>query len=218
MRAGSLDTPSLRARLAAVLDPVDSWSPERRAGRSDYDLNPDATRRPPGELRPAAVLVPVVDRPGGATVVLTRRADELTSHAGQVAFPGGRIEPGETALEAALREAWEELGLESRLVEPLGLCDPYETVTGFLVTPVVGWIAAPATLRPQPGEVAEIFEPPFAFLLDRANHREEHYDAPDGRRRRFWAMPWEGRYIWGATAGMLRALSQRLDGPDEAAA
>jgi 8-oxo-dGTP pyrophosphatase MutT (NUDIX family) len=209
---------ALRERLIAVLDPVDSWSPERRAGRSDYDLNPDATRRPPGELRPAAVLVPLLAARGEPTVVLTRRADELTSHAGQVAFPGGRIEPGETALEAALREAWEEVGLDPAAVEPLGLGDPYETGTGYLVTPVVGWIARAVELTPRPGEVAEIFAPPFAFLLDRANHRQDHYEAPDGARRRYWAMPWEGRYIWGATAGMLRALTVRLDGRDEAAA
>lgn len=209
---------TLRDRLAAALDPVGDWNPERRAGRSDYDLNPDVTRRPPGELRPAAVLVAVTPRPNGATVVLTRRADELTSHSGQVAFPGGRLEPGETALDAALREAWEEVGLEPGAVQPLGLSDPYETVTGFLVTPVVGWVAVPQPMMASPAEVAEIFEPPLTFLLDRANHRRDHWDAPDGRRRHYWAMPWEGRYIWGATAGMLRALAQRLDGADEAAA
>ena len=209
---------ALRARLIAALDPVESWSPERRAGRSDYDLNPDATRRPPGELRPAAVLVPVLPRPEGAAVVLTRRADELTSHSGQVAFPGGRLDPGETAVDAALREAWEEVGLDPARVELLGLSDAYETVTGFIVTPVIGWVARPVELRPSPSEVAEIFEPPLQFLLDRANHRQDHYDADDGRRRRVWTMPWEGRYIWGATAGMLRALALRLDAAGEAAA
>lgn len=210
--------PTLRDRLIAALDPVEGWSRERPPGRSDYDLNPDATRRPPGELRPAAVLVAITPRPTGATVVLTRRADELTSHSGQVAFPGGRLDAGETAVDAALREAWEEVGLDPAAVQPLGLSDAYETVTGFLVTPVVGWVAQPQPLTPSPAEVAEVFEPPLDFLLDRANHRRDGWDAPDGRRRHFWSMPWEGRYIWGATAGMLRALSQRLDAAEEAAA
>lgn len=209
---------ALKARLIQALEPTGAWDAGRRPGRSDYDLNPDATRRAPGELRPAAVLAPFIPRPSGVAVVLTRRADELTSHSGQVAFPGGRLDPGETAVDAALREAFEEVGLAPDAVEPLGLSEPYETVTGFLVTPVIGWVRPDVVLAPNPGEVAEVFEVPWSFLADRANHRLDGYDDPAGARRRFWAMPWEGRYIWGATAGMLRTLVHRLDGEDEAAA
>ena len=185
---------------------------------SDFDLNPDAPRldRP---LRPAAVLIPVVERPDGPTLLLTRRSDSLASHTGQIAFPGGRLDPGETVVQAALREAVEEIGLAPAHVEPLGLSDAYETVTGFLVTPVVAWVRPGFDLVLNPDEVAEAFETPWAFLMDGANHRREFHDAPDGARRWFWAMPWNERYIWGATAGMLRAFWGRLnDGDQERAA
>ena len=129
----------LRERLLGTLDPIADWALTRAPGPSDYDLNP-AVPRDGRPLRQAAVLIPIVDRPDGPTVILTRRADTLTSHSGQVAFPGGRLDPGETAVEAALREAWEEIGLDPAFVEPLGLLDAYETVTAFCVTPVVGWV------------------------------------------------------------------------------
>lgn len=201
---------SLKQRLAGRLDPVDT-APVRSAG-SDFDLNPDVPR-PARLLRPAAVLTPVIARPGGATVLLTRRADTLASHTGQIAFPGGRLDPGETAVEAALREAWEEVALDPGAVEVLGLGDPYETVTGFLVTPVIGWLREPPRVRPSPAEVAEVFETPWDFLMDAANHRRDFYDR-DGARRWFWAMTWRERYIWGATAGMVRALRTRLYGEE----
>lgn len=197
---------TLKHRLTARLDPVGGAA--ARAARSDYDLNPDAPR-PERNLRPAAVLAPVIARPDGATVLLTRRADTLASHTGQIAFPGGRLDPGETVVEAALREAREEVALDPGVVEVLGLGDPYETVTGFLVTPVIGWLEAPPLVRPSPAEVAEIFEAPWDFLMDPANHRRDFYDM-DGARRWFWAMTWRERYIWGATAGMVRALRSRL--------
>lgn len=206
---------SLRRRLETRLDPIDAWTPARTAVRSDYDLNPEFDR-PARELRPAAVLVPVIAHDEGPTVLLTRRSDSLASHTGQIAFPGGRLDPGETAGQAALREAFEEVALDPGLVELVGLGDPYETGTGFLVTPVVGWLAAAPLVTPSPAEVAEVFEAPWDFLMDPANHRRDFYDPEGGPRRWFWAMPYRERYIWGVTAGILKGLFGRLYG-DEAA-
>lgn len=213
----SLET--LRERLIERLAPVDGWSAELPPRRSDFDLNPALTR-PSRDLRPAAVLIAVVARPEGATVLLTRRADSLTSHTGQIAFPGGRLDPGETALEAALREAREEVALASETIEVLGLGDPYESGSGFLITPVIGWLAEPPAVTPSPDEVAEVFEAPWDFLMDVANHRRDFLEPEPGLRRWFWAMPWEDRYIWGVTAGILRALRDRLygDEPSQGAA
>ena len=205
---------SLRERLLERLAPVSEWTPGSPPRRSDYDLNPDAPR-PGRTLRPAAVLVPVIARPGGTTVLLTRRSDSLASHTGQIAFPGGRLDPGETAAQAAVREAWEEVSLDPGAVEVLGVGDGYETVTGFMVTPVVGWLAEPPVVSPSPDEVAEVFEAPWDFLMDPANHRRDFHDPDAGPRRWFWAMPYRERYIWGATAAIVRALRARLYG-DEA--
>ena len=214
----SLET--LKARLVERLEPADSWRADGRAARSDFDLNPTASR-PRIALRPAAVLIPVVARPDGATVLLTRRADTLASHTGQIAFPGGRLDPGEDAVTAALREADEEVALNPGAVEVLGLSDAYETGTGFLVTPVVGWLKDAPEVTPSPDEVAEVFETPWDFLMDAANHRRDFYDMEAGLRRWFWAMPWGERYIWGVTAGILKGLHARLYGdeaePDAAA-
>ncbi|HYD28263.1 CoA pyrophosphatase [Brevundimonas sp.] len=205
---------SLRERLIERLAPASTWRPDGAPARSDFDLNPDAPR-PRRTLRPAAVLVPIIARPDGATVLMTRRSDSLASHTGQIAFPGGRLDPGETAGQAALREAWEEVALDPSAVEVLGVGDGYETVTGFMVTPVVGWLAEPPVVSPSPDEVAEVFEAPWDFLMDPANHRREFHDPESGPRRWFWAMPWRERYIWGATAAIVRALRGRLYG-DEA--
>ncbi|GAA0643145.1 CoA pyrophosphatase [Brevundimonas lenta] len=205
---------TLRERLAGHLIPIGEWSPDAVARRSDFDLNPDA-ERPERSLRAAAVLVPIIARADGATVLMTRRADTLASHTGQIAFPGGRLDPGETAVQAALREAFEEVALDPAAVEVLGLGDSYETGTGFLITPVIGWLAEPPSTTPAPDEVAEVFETPWDFLMDPANHRRDFYDREGQPRRWFWAMPWEERYIWGATAGILRGLRTRLYG-DEA--
>lgn len=210
----SLET--LKSRLVSRLRPVNDWSPDHVAMRSDYDLNPgmyEAGRT----LRPAAVLAPVMAHADGATVLLTRRADSLTSHTGQIAFPGGRLDPGETAVDAALREAWEEVALPPASVEVLGLGDPYETGSGFLITPVVGWVTPPVPLTPSPDEVAEVFETPWDFLMDVGNHRRDHMEL-NGSRRFFWAMPWNERYIWGVTAGLLKALHGRLYGAGDEAA
>jgi len=209
---------TLKARLRERLALAESWLPDQAAAKSDFDLNPGFDLGP-RELRPAAVLIPLIERPEGVSVLLTRRADTLTKHSGQIAFPGGRLDPGETAVEAALREAQEEVALDPAVVEILGLGDAYETGTGFLITPVVGWLVEPPVVAPSEAEVADIFETPWDFLMDAANHRRDFLDMADGDRRWFWAMPWEDRYIWGVTAGVIRALRVRLYGDiDEAAA
>ncbi len=201
----------LRDWIASHLDPFDAHAPEREP-RSDFDLNPTLNLGQPIAVRPAAVLVPLVERKEGLSVLLTRRSDTLRSHTGQVAFPGGRLDPGETVWEAALREAHEEVGLHPSHVSLAGLSTPYRTGTGFLVTPVVGFVPPDLPLVPNPDEVAEVFETPFGFLMDPANYEERYYDMPDGQRRNFYAMSWENQLIWGATAGMLRALYDRLYG------
>ena len=170
--------------------------------------------RPPAKdvlaiARPAAVLAPIVPRPGGLSVLLTQRASHLRAHSGQIAFPGGKIDPGETPLAAALREAGEEIGLDPRYVEPLGWLDPYLTGTGFRIAPLVALVDPAFTLAINPLEVDEAFETPFAFLMDPANHRLDEREW-QGRVRKFYAMPHQGRYIWGATAGILRNLYERL--------
>lgn len=180
------------------------------AGPSDFDLNPDlapefASHPPP---RAAAVLVPIVARPS-LTVLLTQRTDSLPSHAGQIAFPGGKIEPGEDAAAAALREAQEEIGLEARFVEPLGYLDAYRTGTGFRILPMVALVREGFELTLDRNEVADAFEVPLAFLMDARNHAT-HTRTWRGGERRFYAMPFEQRYIWGATAGIVKNMHQRL--------
>lgn len=204
---------SLRERLIDQLEPAASWTPGRPPARSDFDLNPGA-ERPERTLRPAAVLIPVIAGPEGATVLMTRRSDSLTSHTGQIAFPGGRLDPGETAIEAALREAFEEVALDPALVEVLGVGDAYETGTGFLVTPVVGWLTARPETTPSPDEVAEVFEVPWDFLMDPSNHSRDSYDREGQPRRWYWSMTHGQRYIWGVTAGIVRALRTRLYGEE----
>lgn len=206
-------TPDL---IAASLAPIASWRAAEPAARSDFDLNPGMTPAA-GEPTEAAVLVLLAQTAAGPEVVLTRRADTLALHTGQIAFPGGRLDPGETAAEAALREAWEEVALSPDDVRLLGLGDRYRTGTGYLVTPVVAWAEAPPRLTPSPAEVAEIFAVPWAHLADPANRRRDHYDL-DGVRRHFWSIDWRDRVIWGATAGMIVALADRLAGRAERAA
>lgn len=174
-------------------------------GRSDFDLDPGG---PPAtaqgrRLKPAGVLVPLINRPDGVTVLLTQRTAHLQKHAGQISFPGGGWEPGDPDLIAtALRETEEEIGLPAAHVQVLGQLATYETSTGYGVAPVVGWIEPPFPLALDPFEVAEAFEVPLAFILDPANHRRERA-VRDGRERFFYVLPYEDRYIWGATAGML---------------
>ncbi len=200
--------PYLRARL----HPLEGHDAARHRPRSDADLNPGDAIRPVGELKPAAVLAGLIPRPEGLSVLLTRRSDALRRHSGQVAFPGGRAEAGETPWQTALREAEEEIGLAPRFVRPLGLGDRYETGTGYAVTPVVALLSLGFNLRPEPGEVAEIFETPFSFLMNPDNHERRVWSQAGLPDRHYYAMPHEGRLIWGATAGMLRALYERLFG------
>lgn len=182
---------------------------------SDFDLNPDAglnaeNGTPGSSLTPAAVLVPILTGGEKLSVLLTERTAHLAQHAGQIAFPGGKIESTDQGpLAAALREAHEEIGLESRYVAPLGYIEPYRTGTGFLVTPVIAAIKPGFTLAPDAAEVADVFEVPFDFLMDTANHRIDTLFWR-GADRRFYAMPYGNRYIWGATAGIIRTLHRRL--------
>jgi 8-oxo-dGTP pyrophosphatase MutT (NUDIX family) len=201
---------ALRDWMARHLDPLEATP--ANAVRSDFDLDPAPAPAEAGVLTPAAVLVGLVERDGVLAVILTRRADSLRRHTGQIALPGGRCEAGETPWVAALREAHEEIGLHPGLVDVVGLSTPYQTGTGFFVTPVVGMVDAAFEATPNPDEVADVFETPFGFLMDPANHQRQEMRTPEGTRRRFYAMTWEDRRIWGATAGMLRALYDRLYG------
>lgn len=199
--------------LAQHLDPLQDHAVEGGQRRSDFDLTPGGWSGVRAEdLTPAAVLIGLVQREAGVNVLLTRRSDTLRRHTGQVALPGGRRDPGETPVQTALREAHEEVGLEPRFVSPLGLSTPYQTGTGYLITPVVGLIRPGFRLEPNPAEVALIFETPFAYLMDMANYEEHERELPTGERRRFYATTHAEQYIWGATAGILRALYERLYG------
>jgi len=161
-------------------------------------------------LTPAAVLFPIVLRDGGHTVLLTQRTAHLKDHPGQISFPGGRVEDDDTSpIHTALRETSEEIGLAEGHIEVIGFLPEYRTGTGFRVTPVVGLVTPPFAIVPDPFEVAEVFEVPLSFLLDPANHQQHalHYR---GALRQYFAMPYGDYFIWGATAGMIRSLSQRL--------
>lgn len=178
---------------------------------SDLDLNADLDGiERPKALRPAAVLVPLIARGNSAHMVFTTRAAHLRAHRGQVAFPGGRLEPDDPHEEAAaLREAEEEIGLAPERVEVLGHLSPYETITGFRVTPIVGFIADPPAWRPDPGEVADVFETPFERVME-PKALERRTTLYQGTPRTYYALTWQDRVIWGATAGMLADLRTRL--------
>ena len=156
----------------------------------------------------AAVLIGITDRPQPG-LLLTVRHENMRTHAGQVAFPGGRVDPGEDAIGAALREAKEELGLDPSLAEPVGRLDDYRTVTGFVVAPIIAVVPPDLDLSPHEPEVADWFEAPLAFLLDPENQQIQTA-VFGGRERRYWQIEWNGRRIWGATAAMLVNLSRRL--------
>jgi len=199
---------------ALPLRPDAAWLRERFAAARAVDpiARGDASAVPLAELRPAAVLVGMVER-SELTVLFTRRTDHLHAHAGQISFPGGGAEHGDESLVAtALRETREEIGLESRHVEVLGELPDYRTNSGYRVTPVVALVRPPFELAPDPFEVAEVFEVPLAFLLDERNHRRERM-VRDGHRREYYSMPYAHYYIWGATAGMLMNLYAYLAAP-----
>lgn len=193
-----------RAAPAALTDP------DAPLSAGDHDLEPSlralADMQP---IRPAAVLVPVVDHPE-PTVLLTLRTESLSNHAGQIAFPGGRIDPEDASpLAAALREAEEEIGLDRRHVEPLGYLGLYLSGTGYRIVPAVARVRPGFRLRINPAEVADTFEVPLAFVMGPENH-QRHSREWRGMMRSFYAMPFGDRYIWGVTAGILRNLYERL--------
>ena len=196
--AERLDAAWLRARLAHP----SRWEPEL----------PDDLRQRFPDLRRAAVLLPIVQRPEGLTMLLTTRTAHLSTHGGQVSFPGGRAEEGDSSMiETALRETREEIGLERKHIEVIGVLPDHVTASAYIVTPVIGLVTPPFELLAESNEVAEIFEVPLAFLMNGMHHQRMSFDLPDGSgRRSFYAMPYERFFIWGATAGMLRNLYHLL--------
>ena len=177
---------------------------------SDYDLNPEINLPGGRKLREAAVLVPLIEQKGEWRVILTMRSSALKHHPGQIAFPGGKQdESDENLIQTALREAEEEIGLPRGNVEILGTLAPHETVTGFTVTPIVGLLKAPFGIRPEAGEVAEVFTVPLAFLTKPENFQIQSRRWR-GKRRYYYTIPYGSYYIWGATARMLRAFADAL--------
>jgi 8-oxo-dGTP pyrophosphatase MutT (NUDIX family) len=207
MSAFRFDAVEFRERAQARL----LSAPPARYGRSDDDLNPGIeVISPDVPLRPAAVLVPIVVREPELQVLLTVRTANLRSHGGQIAFPGGKIdEADEDAVVAALREAEEETGIDRSFVEPVGFLDGYLTRTYFRVAPVVALVRPGFTLTPAADEVTDVFEVPLRFLMSAENHAR-HSLQWKGRTRFYYAMPFGERYIWGATAGMIRNLYDRM--------
>jgi 8-oxo-dGTP pyrophosphatase MutT (NUDIX family) len=195
---------ALRARLLAR-PPALPLVPTR----GDYDLNPGTRPQAGRALLPAAVLMPIVAR-AEPTILFTRRTAHLARHAGQVSFPGGRVEDGDLSLvETALRETREETGIDAAFVTVAGFLDAYETGTGFAILPVVGFLAEGFALLPSPAEVEEVFEVPLAFLLDPANRRRDSREW-QGRRREFYVFEYGSHYIWGATAAIVVNFCDRM--------
>lgn len=208
-------TNDLRRRAAGVLiEPRQRITSEEthELGSSDFKLNPDLVHffAKEHERRQAAVLVPVIEKKGEATVLLTKRSESLPTHAGQISFPGGKVDPSDAnVIETAFREAHEEVGLEAEYIDPVGFMDDYLTGTGFRIAPLVAVVREGFTITPDHKEVDDVFEVPLGFLMNARNH-EIHTREWRGAQRLFYAMPYEERFIWGATAGILRMLYENL--------
>ncbi|MCB1740026.1 MAG: CoA pyrophosphatase [Gammaproteobacteria bacterium] len=200
----------MREQILQSIRPLDDPTARTRPPFSDFDLN--RALRPRTSLKPAAVLVPLVERDAQLTVLLTQRSRRLRAHAGQISFPGGRLEAGDVSpVATALRETHEEVGIAPDYVEPVGLLDEYETRTGFHVTPVVSFVRPDFELCIDSNEVEEAFEVPLAFFLAPDNQQRQSA-VRDGVSREFYVFEYQSRYIWGATAGMLMNFVRRLSG------
>ena len=196
-----MDPEWIRARLQARHDP----------GALNGDHIVTGLKAHPQATQPASVLLPLVVHQTGLTVLLTQRTEHLAHHAGQVSFPGGRAEAHDSGpIATALREAQEEIGLQPEQVEILGQLERYQTVTGFMVTPIVGLVRSPLDLQPDPFEVQQVFEVPLDFVMERSNH-QRHCRVFRGQRRYYYALPYGEHYIWGATAAMLVSFVQAVD-------
>ena len=200
----SFDDFKARAVRYLRVEPPANWN------RSDDDMNDRARMIPEdGIAKPAAVLIPIICRRNGPKVLLTQRTAHLSKHGGQIAFPGGKQDLGEAPLAAALRETREETGLDAEFISPLGYLDGYLTVTHYMVTPVVALVREGFTLHPHAHEVDEIFEVPLDFLMN-PNNRQTQSREWKGTTRHFYVYPFGQRFIWGATAGMIKNLHDRL--------